>query len=48
MFKAIIFFVLGCAATYLYFNPGDIDGMMQTGKNAIHDGAAYIQDITKN
>jgi hypothetical protein len=47
MIKALLFFVLGCAATYLYFNPGDIDGMLAAGQSAIHDGAAYIQEATR-
>jgi hypothetical protein len=45
--KAIFFFILGCAATYLYFNPGDVDGLFNTGKDALHKGAAYITEATK-
>ena len=47
MIKAIMFFVLGCAATYLYFNPGDVDGMVNAGRNALHQSAVTVQELTK-
>lgn len=47
MIKAVVFFVLGCAATYLYFNPGDFDGMLDAGKTALHQSAVTVQELTK-
>jgi len=44
--KAIFFFLLGCAATYLYLNPGDIDGLVEITKTALNDGATYVKDAT--
>ena len=45
--KAIIFFAIGAAACYLYLNPGDIDGMMDMGKNSINQGASIVKEMTE-
>jgi len=47
MFKLFVGFVIGCATTYLYFNPGDVDGMIDAAQTAIHDGASYVKDKTE-
>lgn len=47
MVKAILFFVIGAGAAYLYMNPGDVDGMIQMGKTGLHEGALVIQEATK-
>ena len=47
MIKAIVFFALGAGACYLYLNPGDVDGMMQMGKDSINSGASVIKEITE-
>ena len=39
MFRALVFFIIGAVATYLYLNPGDIDGALQTGKEVLNKGA---------
>ena len=47
MIKAVLFFVIGAGAAYLYMNPGDVDGMLEMGKQGIHNGALVIQEATK-
>ena len=47
MFKAILFLVIGAGAAYLYMNPGDVDGMLQMGKDGIHRGATVLHEVTK-
>ena len=37
MIKAVLFFVIGAGAAYLYMNPGDVDGMLEMGKQGIHN-----------
>ena len=48
MIKAILFFVIGAGAAYLYMNPGDVDGMLDMGKQGINKGALVIQEATKD
>ena len=47
MIKAIFFMIIGAALAYLYMNPGDVDGMVDIGKQGIHKGATVIQEATK-
>ena len=48
MIKMLISFCIGAGAMYLYVNPGDIDGMKQTGMDALYDGATIIMEITSD
>jgi|TARA_B110000977_G_C10755774_1_gene368707 hypothetical protein len=47
MIKAVLFFVIGAGVTYLYLNPGDVDGMLEMGQKGLHDTSLYISDVTK-
>jgi len=47
MIKAVLFFVIGAGAMFLYLNPNDVDGFVKTAKQAVHDGATYVQEKTK-
>ena len=47
MFKFVFGVIIGYAITYLYLNPGDVDGMIDVAQTAIHDGASYVKDKTK-
>ena len=46
MFRALVFFIIGAVATYLYLNPGDIDGALKTGKEALNKGAQVVIEKT--
>ena len=46
MMRAIVFFAIGAGACYLYLHPGDVDGMMQMGKDSINSGASIIKEMT--
>ena len=47
MIKLVFGIVIGYAITYLYLNPGDVDGMFDVAQTAIHEGASYVKDKTK-
>lgn len=47
MIKSLFFMTIGAAAAYLYMNPGDVDGMIDIGKQGINKGATVIQEATK-
>lgn len=48
MIKAILFFVIGAGAAYLYMNPGDIHGMIEMGKDLTNSGAKTIVEMTSD
>jgi hypothetical protein len=39
-------FCIGAGAMYLYIHPGDVDGMKQTGLNALNTGAKIVVEAT--
>jgi|TARA_B100002019_G_C21265453_1_gene599182 hypothetical protein len=45
--RAIIFMIIGAAAMYLYLNPGDMAGLIDMSKGAVHDTAKTITEATK-
>ena len=47
MIKAILFFVIGAGAAYLYMNPGDVTGATDMLKSGINKGATVIQEATQ-
>ena len=47
MIKALLFFAIGAGCAYLYMNPGDVVGMVDMGKQGLHEGALIISDATK-
>ena len=47
MIKSVLFFVFGAAAMFLYLNPKDVDGFVETAKQAVHEGATFVQERTK-
>ena len=47
MIKAILFFVIGAGAAYLYMNPGDVDGMLEMGKQGIHNLTSHSNRFLK-
>ena len=44
--RTIIILLIGAGAMYLYLNPGDTDGLIDTGKTAINKAANAVADIT--
>lgn len=44
--KLIIGIAIGFVATYLYFNPGDWDGVIDTAKTGINKGASVVKELT--
>tara|TARA_B100000902_G_scaffold35468_2_gene42585 strand:+ start:4204 stop:4347 length:144 start_codon:yes stop_codon:yes gene_type:complete len=44
--KAIIFMGLGALAFYLYQNPGEMDSVVQQGKDLLNQGATIVQENT--
>ena len=47
MIKALVFLLIGAGATYLYLNPGDVDGMIELGKDGINQGATIVKEMTE-
>ena len=45
MIKMLIMFVIGAGSMCLYLNPGDMDGMKQTGMDALYDGATIVIEM---
>ena len=46
MIKAIIFMGLGAFIFYLYQNPGELNTVVDQGKDLINQGATMIQEKT--
>lgn len=46
MIRAIIFMGLGALAFYLYQNPGEMDTVVQQGKDLLSQGATIVQEKT--
>tara|TARA_B100001287_G_C22363181_1_gene380711 strand:+ start:202 stop:345 length:144 start_codon:yes stop_codon:yes gene_type:complete len=44
--RAIIFMGLGALAFYLYQNPGEMDTVVQQGKDLLNQGATIVQEKT--
>jgi len=45
--RLLIGIAIGVCATYIYFNPGSQDEVLDTVKNGINQGATIVQDLTK-
>lgn len=45
--RILIGIAIGVCATYIYFNPGSQDEVLDTVKNGINQGATIVQDLTK-
>ena len=48
MIKLFIGAVIGFAVFYLYQNPGDITGLIDTAKATVNSTAQTLVDITKD
>ena len=48
MIKLFIGAVIGFAVFYLYQNPGDITGLIDTAKATVNSSAQTLVDITKD
>ena len=48
MIKAIVFAIVGAGGMYLYLNPGDFEGMVEVGKEAVHEGASVVAEATSD
>ena len=46
MIKAIIFMGLGALAFYLYKNPGELNSVIDQGKDLVNQGATIVQEKT--
>jgi hypothetical protein len=44
--RILIGIAIGVCATYIYFNPGSQDEVLDTVKNGINQGATIVQDLT--
>jgi len=47
MIKAVLFFVIGAGAAYLYMNPGDVDGATEMLKQGVNKSATFVQEATR-
>lgn len=47
MIKAIVFALLGAGAMYLYLNPGDTQGLLDTARGAANSAGQFIVEQTK-
>ena len=46
MIKAIIFMGLGALAFYLYQNPGELNTVVEQGKDLVNQGVTLVQEKT--
>ena len=46
MIKAIIFMGLGALAFYLYQNPGELNSVIDQGKDLVNQGATIVQAVS--
>lgn len=47
MIKAVIFMLVGAVGTYLYLNPGDVDGVLEMGRDGVNTAATIVQEATQ-
>jgi hypothetical protein len=46
MLRATIFGLIGAGAMYLYLNPGDMAGLIEMARGAVHDAALWLTNNT--